>query len=47
MMIIEDPNVVGVHPLPSEDEAPALIDPHAVIAPEIAFEELIKTASGR
>ena len=37
-MIIEDPNVVGVHPLPSEDEAPALIDPHAVIAPEIAFQ---------
>jgi hypothetical protein len=39
-MVIYDLNFVSVRPLPLKDEAPTLVDPHAVVPLEVTFEEL-------
>jgi hypothetical protein len=37
-MVINDPNFVSLRSPPLKDEAPALVDSHAVVALKIAFE---------
>jgi hypothetical protein len=39
-MVVNDPNFVSLRPSPLKDEAPALVDSHAVVALEIPLEKL-------
>jgi hypothetical protein len=39
-MVVDDPSLVSVRPLPLKNETPTLVDSHAVVALEVSLEEL-------
>jgi hypothetical protein len=45
-MVVDDLNFVCFCALPLKDDAPAFVDPHAVVALEVSFEELEPISRG-